>query len=152
MTETNWRLRPAEDRDRPIVAAMLGDAELPVDGLEDHFAGGYVVAEQGGDIVAAGGIEVYGYYGLLRSVVVRERARGQGLGETIVENRLRWSAAKGLRAVYLLTTTVPKFFEHVGFRELSRSEMPSEIQGSKEFSEVCPTSATAMVLRLDPIC
>jgi amino-acid N-acetyltransferase len=152
MGQSNWTLRPAEERDRETVAGLLSGAELPVEGLDEQFEGGYVVAEQDGDIVGAGGIEVYGLYGLLRSVVVHERARGRGLGESIVEDRLRWSARCGLRAVYLLTTTVPEFFEHIGFTQMSRAEMPAEIQGSKEFSEVCPVTATAMVVRLDPLC
>jgi N-acetylglutamate synthase-like GNAT family acetyltransferase len=131
---------------------MLCDAELPTDGLDEQFGDGYVVAEQNGEIMGAGGVEVYGQFGLLRSVVVREALRGKGLGEAIVEDRLRWSARSGLKAVYLLTTTVPEFFQRIGFTEMKRSEMPTQIQGSKEFSEVCPVTATAMVIRLEPLC
>jgi amino-acid N-acetyltransferase len=151
MTERQWKLRPAAEEDRRLVADMLVDAELPIDGLEEQFGESYVIAELEGGVVGAGGIEVHGEYGLLRSVVVREAERGHGLGELIVNDRLRWSARKGLRAVYLLTITVPEFFEHIGFAEMKRNEMPHEIQESKEYSEVCPISATAMMIRLDPI-
>lgn len=152
MTDPRLTLRPAEERDRQKVAGMLAEAELPGEGLEDQFGEGYVVAEIDGRVVGAGGIEIHGSYGLLRSVVVREEKRGHGLGEIIVNDRLKWSARKGLRAVYLLTTTVPQFFEHIGFTEMKRSEMPDEIRVSKEFSDICPASAIAMMVRLDPLC
>jgi N-acetylglutamate synthase-like GNAT family acetyltransferase len=152
MTDPRWRLRPAREGDRETVTAMLADARLPSEGVDDQFGDGYVVAELEGRIVGVGGMEIHGSYGLLRSVVVLEEVRGQGLGQIIVSDRLRWSARKGLRAVYLLTTTVPEFFEHIGFTEMKRAEMPDEIQGSREFSDICPSSAIAMVLRLDPLC
>lgn len=152
MTDPQWKLRPAVEGDRQTVAEMLADAELPVDGLEEQFGEGYVIAELDGRVVGAGGIEVHGNYGLLRSVVVREEARGHGLGVLIVNDRLRWSARKGLRAVYLLTIEVSEFFEHIGFTEMIREEMPDEIQVSKEYAEVCPATATAMMIRLDPLC
>ena len=138
---------------RPLfIVTMLAAADLPGDGMEEQFSDAFVVADHDGKIVGAGGVEVYGRYGLLRSVVVDPAFRGKGLGEAIVSDRLRWSARQGLRAVYLLTTTVPEFFEKIGFTEMSRTEMPTEIQTSKEYSEVCPVTATAMVLRLDPLC
>jgi N-acetylglutamate synthase-like GNAT family acetyltransferase len=152
MSEPLWRLRPVREADRRTVADLLAGADLPVEGLEEQFGEGYVVAELDGRIVGAGGIEVHGRSGLLRSVVVREEARGRGLGQLIVNDRLRWSARKGLRAVYLLTLTVPEFFAHMGFTEMKRHEMPDEIQESREYSEICPATATAMVIRLDPLC
>ncbi|MCK5406884.1 MAG: GNAT family N-acetyltransferase [Candidatus Krumholzibacteria bacterium] len=152
MSETNWRLRTAQEADFGTIAQMLAEADLPGEGMEGQFGNSFVVAEQEGNIVGAGGVEVYGHYGLLRSVVVDPAFRGKGLGEAIVSDRLRWSARQGLRAVYLLTTTVPEFFEKIGFTEMSRAEVPTEIQGSKEYSEICPVTATAMVVRLDPLC
>jgi amino-acid N-acetyltransferase len=152
LNETPWRLRPAEAADYQSVADLLRDAGLPCEGMQEQFGEGYAVADQDGEIVGAGGLEVYGNYGLLRSVVVRPPWRGRGLGEALVDDRLRWSARRGLKAVYLLTTTVPEFFQHIGFTAMERSEVPAEIQSSKEFSEVCPVTAIAMVLRIDPLC
>jgi amino-acid N-acetyltransferase len=152
MNKVPWKLRTAVENDLTTIAEMLKEAELPTEGLADFTASSYVVAEQDGVIVGAGGVEVYGKNGLLRSVVVRPGLQGKGLGGNIVGERLRWAAARGLRAVYLLTTTAPDFFEGAGFNVMSREELPIEVQGSKEFSEVCPVSATAMVLRLEPIC
>lgn len=152
MSNVDWKLRAAGQADFATVHQMLIQAGLPGEGVEEKFCEAFVVAEQNGRIVGAGGIEVYGPYGLLRSVVVVKEFRGEGLGEAIVSDRLRWAARQGLRAVYLLTTTVPEFFEKIGFTEMSRAEMPTEIQGSREYSDICPVTATAMVLRLDPLC
>jgi amino-acid N-acetyltransferase len=152
MTAVAWTLRTATEKDLVTIVEMLEEAGLPVEGLTDFAADSYVVAEQDGIVVGAGGVEVHGCYGLLRSVVVRPVLQGRGVGGKIVGERVRWCAARGLRAVYLLTTTAPDFFEGAGFNVMSRNELPSEVQRSKEFSEVCPVSATAMVLRLDPLC
>ena len=152
MKKKSWTLRTVCEADRDVVAGLLKDADLPVLGLQEQFGEGYVVAEQDGEIAGVGGMEVYGCYGLLRSVVVRPGFRGKGLGEAIVLDRLKWSARQRLKAVYLLTTTVPGFFERLGFSVTPRGEMPVEIQGSKEFTEACPVTATAMVLRVDPLC
>ena len=133
MTSSDWLLRSAGESDRETIIKMLVDAKLPVEGLEEQYGEGYIVAVRDGEIIGAGGIEVYGCYGLLRSVVVTQDERGAGLGAVIVNNRLLWAARRGLHAVYLLTTTVPEFFGHVGFTEMNRAEMPGEIQKSREY-------------------
>jgi amino-acid N-acetyltransferase len=151
MSEKTWILREATEKDLPAVSRLLEEAELPGEGPDKSVEAAFVVAERDGQLVGAGGIEVYGAYGLLRSVVVRQEMQGRGLGGAIVSERLRWAALRGLRAVYLLTTTAPDFFEGAGFNVLNRSDLPIEVRESKEFSEICPVTATAMVLRLEPV-
>jgi amino-acid N-acetyltransferase len=151
MSENKWILRAATGRDATAISELLENADLPGDRPAENVESVFVVAEQDGQVVGAGGVEVYGAYGLLRSVVVRPEMQGRGLGGAIVSERLRWAAVRGLRAVYLLTTTAPDFFEGAGFNVLNRSDLPIEVRESKEFSEICPVTATAMVLRLEPV-
>jgi amino-acid N-acetyltransferase len=126
--------------------AALG---LPVEGLEEQFGEGYVLAvAAGGERVGVGGVETYGRDGLLRSVGVVEARRGEAIGRAIVEERLAWARDRGLRAVYLLTETAPVFFERLGFRHVPRESFPPQVQASKEFSDVCPASAASMKLEL----
>ena len=94
-SEAEAQIRAARPEDLPAVQVLLEEANLPVDGVADHFGEGYTVAEVEGSIVAAGGVEVYGEHGLLRSVVVSPRWRGHGLGERITRERLRWAQDQG---------------------------------------------------------
>ena len=142
------RLRSATPADVEAVRALLAAADLPLEGLEDQFGDGYVLAERAGRVVAAEGIEVYGDDGLLRSAVVDAALRGRGLGERLTRERLDWARRRGLRAVWLLTTTAAPFFDRLGFARVERASAPPALQASREFATVCPSSAACMRLPL----
>src|SRR5690606_36389759 len=135
-------------KDRAGVEALLAAAGLPLDGLADQFPASYAVAEAGGGLAGAAGVERHGDDGLLRSVVVSPEWRGCGLGERLVRDRLAWAAAQGLRTVYLLTTTAPAYFSRLGFLAAQRVHVPAAVQASREFASVCPASAVLLALRL----
>jgi amino-acid N-acetyltransferase len=130
------------------VRALLTEAGLPTDGLEDQFGPRYSVAEVGGALVGAAGLEVYGAFGLLRSVVVASSHRGTRLGKALVADRLAWARGAGLTAVFLLTTTAPRFFAALGFERAAREAAPEEIRSSPEFASVCPGTSVLMRLML----
>ncbi|HEU0013789.1 MAG TPA: arsenic resistance N-acetyltransferase ArsN2 [Longimicrobium sp.] len=140
-------VRAAHPDDRAAVERLLAEAGLPADGLGEQFGEAYAVAEADGRLVGAEGIEVYGGNGLLRSAVVAPEWRGRGVGEALTRERLEWARARGLRAVYLLTTTAPDFFARFGFRRIERSTAPRAIADSVEFS--LTQCASAAVMRLD---
>lgn len=143
-------VRAARPADLDAVQGLLTAANLPVDGVADQFDDGYVVSEADGAIVGAAGLEVYGGYGLLRSVVVAPEWRGRGVAESLVRDRVEWGAARGLRAIYLLTTTAAPYFEKRGFASIERDIVPGAVRRSSEFAEICPTTAVAMELRVSP--
>jgi hypothetical protein len=60
--------------------ALLTDAGLPIDGVPEHFSSFFVV-DDGGKIVGAAGLELYGEHALLRSVVVSGTTKGDGRGD-----------------------------------------------------------------------
>ena len=141
-------IRAAQASDLTAVRALLLEADLPADGLEDQFGPRYAVAEAGGasegGLVGAAGVEVYGAIGLLRSVVVAPSHRGTGLGRALVADRLAWARRQGLTAVYLLTTTATDFFARLGFERVEREGVPPAIRASREFASVCPSTAVVM--------
>jgi amino-acid N-acetyltransferase len=138
-------LVPASTEDASAVRALLEEASLPVDGLEDQFPDAYVIARAGSVPVGAAGLETYGKAGLLRSVVVATGARGKGCGRQLVESRLAYARARGIERVFLLTTTASQYFERLGFTIANRSEAPAALARSPEFASVCPASATCLV-------
>lgn len=140
-------LAPAALEHRASVAALLAEAGLPLDGLDDQFPAAYVVARQGG-IVGVAGLERHGDSGLLRSVAVSERFRNSGLGRLLVTDRVNAARALGIQQIFLLTTTAANYFAKLGFSPSTRAEVPSAIAASIEFASACPSSAAC--LRIEP--
>jgi N-acetylglutamate synthase-like GNAT family acetyltransferase/protein-L-isoaspartate O-methyltransferase len=143
-------VRPATERDLGAAELLLRAASLPIEGLRDQFDDGFVVWEVDGTVIGVAGLEVYGSYGLLRSVAVAEDWRGRGVAEALVKDRVDWGAARGLRAIYLLTTTASGYFGRRGFASVDRDAVPAAVRRSNEFAEVCPATAIAMELRVAP--
>lgn len=148
MSGDSVTIRPATAADVAAVRALLSAAHLPLDGLEEQFADGYAVAEKAGTIIGAEGIETYDDAGLLRSAVVDDRWRGLGIGDALTRDRIDWARSRGLREIYLLTTTAADYFPRHGFARVDRASAPSAVQRSREFAEACPQTAVAMRLVL----
>jgi amino-acid N-acetyltransferase len=136
-------IRGAKAEDRSAVEALLEASGLPTDGVAEHFES-FFVADQGDRIVGAAGLELYAGDALLRSVVVASDVRGTGLGTTLARRALDEARAIGVRAAYLLTTTAESFFPRLGFARIEREDVPPRVRASREFSGVCPASATVM--------
>lgn len=141
-------LRQVGAPQRESIARLLAAAGLPTVGLDFGLADGFVVIESGEKIVAAAGVEAYGAAGLLRSVVVDPAWRDRGLGARLLADRIEWSRGRGLRGLYLLTTTAADWFARHGFRRIERSSAPDAVRSSIEFATACPASAVAMRLVL----
>jgi amino-acid N-acetyltransferase len=137
-------IREASREDLEAVRGLIAEAALPQEGLEDQFGSGYAVAVESGRLVGAAGVERYGRYGLLRSVVTAADRRRCGIGEALVRDRLGWAERAGLGSIYLLTTTAAGFFPRLGFAAVERTAVPLEIRTSREFSSVCPSTAVVM--------
>jgi amino-acid N-acetyltransferase len=142
---------PAKPEHLAAARALLAGADLPVDGLEDQFPAGYVVAIRKGEFVGAAGVEIHGRDGLLRSLVVDAPRRGSGLGHTLTFDRIRLAKEQGVDALWLLTTTAAPFFARLGFVTVERARVPPALQASHEFATACPSSATCMWLDLAPV-
>jgi amino-acid N-acetyltransferase len=142
-THTGWIVRPARADDLPAVRTLLSSCKLPVEGVEDQFGERYVVAEHGDAVVGVAGIELHGAHGLLRSVAVAPESRLSGVGTALVLDRLQWAETE-VQSLYLLTSDAARYFHRHGFRAVARDAAPLEIQRSREFSEMCPSSATLM--------
>ena len=140
---SNGEVRSATSRDRQAVIRLLRAAALPTDGVPATLHDFYV-AEAHGRIVGAIGLELYDGSALLRSAVVDADARGAGIGEALVRRVLDHARTRGIRDVYLLTTTAERYFPRFGFQRIDRQEVPAGVQASVEFQHACPASAVAM--------
>jgi amino-acid N-acetyltransferase len=140
-------VRPASASDLEAIGRLLEEAELPTAGAEE-FLSNFVVAEADGRLLGVAGLEVHDRDGLLRSVAVSAASRGLGLGDRLTRRILDEAGRRGLRRVYLLTTTAADYFPRHGFQRIDREQASPEVKQSVEFREACPASAVAMVLDL----
>jgi len=139
--------RMAQVTDEPAVLELLAASSLPLDGVHDALPW-FMVAEHGGTIIGVAGIEASGPAGdhaLLRSVAVSTPWQSRGLGRALVTRAIAEAEARGVKALYLLTTTADGYFPAFGFTVTSRAAVPADIRATAEFREACPASATVMV-------
>jgi len=137
------RVRPAAPADLAAIERLLTASSLPLDGVRDALAD-FVVAEADDDIVGVAGLEIRCNDALLRSVAVDPDWRSHGLGRALVTRVISDAEARGIRALYLLTTTAEHYFPSFGFRQIAREEVPADVRETTEFSSACPASATVM--------
>ncbi len=136
------RLRPATARDLEAVERLLVTSGLPLDGVREALPG-FLVATSGDSVIGVAGVEPYGGDALLRSVAADWRS--SGVGRALVTRLVADAESRGVRALYLLTTTAGGWFPAFGFRTIAREDAAPAVRESIEFRSACPASATVMV-------
>jgi len=126
---------------------LLKDCGLPYEDCNKHIDN-FIGVFDGKNLVASGAIEDLGEYGLLRSVAVEDRFRGQGLARRIVDKLHQQAVKDGLKALYLLTETAETYFSHYGYRNVDRDALPEVVKSTQQFQSLCPASAQAMLFPL----
>ena len=142
-------LRGARTEDEGEISALLARCELPNEDIAEHLAD-FVVAVAENEIVGTVGLEVIGRSGLLRSLAVAPSMRGFGLAKGLWRRLKKRAELNGVGELYLLTTTAEGFFSRLGFETVERDAVPEGVQGTKEYSSLCPTSAVCMRRRIGP--
>jgi amino-acid N-acetyltransferase len=137
------RLRRATQKDLQLVQGLLKSNNLCYEDIPQKVSSLFI-GHLRDQVMGIGGVETYGRYGLLRSVVVEEEYRGEGYGSALVELIMKNAKKNGVKDLYLLTTTAEGFFAKMGFEKIKRDEVPSQIQNTTEFKELCPKSSICM--------
>ena len=140
-------IEPARAEDVARVKELLREQRLPLDGLDDHLDT-LLVAREGARVVGSVALELYEDGALLRSLAVAPVVQGQGVGRLLTESVVRLARQRGVRDVFLLTTTAQHYFPRFGFETVDRVEVPESVRQSVEFRSACPASAIAMRARV----
>ena len=143
-TQMDYQIEKAKPKELLQVRSILERCELPSEDLTNDHMQHFFIAKADTGLIGTIGLEMYNGYGLLRSLAVRSNFRGSGLGTVLVRNIESYAKKLGIDAMYLLTTTADRFFRDLGYKELTRQEVPELILQSKEFAQICPSSAVAM--------
>jgi arsenate reductase (thioredoxin) len=141
--ETTFTIYPAQTTDLAAIITLLQQNKLPVEDIADGQQQFWVIKD-GDNIAGAIGIEVYGNYGLLRSMATDKAYRNKGIAAILVDSLFEFAKKQKLTAIYLLTETAQHYFEKKGFVTVNRDGVPAEIKQSKEFTHLCPSTAIVM--------
>ena len=132
----------------PAAVDLLQRAGLPSEDLTDEQLEAFFLAGDPTTPLGIVGLELSPPHGLLRSLAVDAPARAVGVGSRLLAHAEAHARSRGVRSLYLLTTTAEAFFAARGYAPADRSEAPPIIRSSTEFTALCPASAALMVKHL----
>jgi len=143
------RIVPASPADAVEIKRLLEDSGLPTADITPRLLEHFLVLRDGPALLAVVGVEPAGDAALLRSLAVAESRRGSGLGRKMVAAAEAMAGARGIGALYLLTTTASGHFSRLGYRDAVRDAAPAGIRATPQFSGLCPASSAFMVKVLE---
>ncbi|GAB3915626.1 arsenic resistance N-acetyltransferase ArsN2 [Larkinella terrae] len=136
-------IETARSENREALLFLLEQAHLLTDDLPPELSD-FIIAKNSDAIIGIAGLERFGSVALLRSVAVDPQHQGKRIGQQLVNRLLETAQATGLTDVYLMTTGAGAYFERYGFQSVDRQSVPMVIQRTRQFSELCPSSAVVM--------
>jgi amino-acid N-acetyltransferase len=131
---------PEADVKKLLASAQLPTIDITPEHLE-HFFGVWVDSSLEGVV----GLELFGSVALLRSLAVVASKRSSGLGTALLARAEQYAVEKGVRSIFLLTTTAEPYFRKRGYSPLLREAAPEAVQKTAEFTSICPASSEFMV-------
>jgi amino-acid N-acetyltransferase len=138
----------AAPQDWEPLVGMLVTAGLPTEDLSASALADFVVArdESGGQDEIAGfaGLQKHSGFGLVRSLVVADSRRGQGIGAMLLDNIARRARRAEIMQLWLLTIDADGFFSRHGFSVATRESAPAPIRATEEFMSLCSGDAVLM--------
>ncbi len=136
-------IRASTRDDDARIRAFLEAAGLPAADVETGRQE-YLLAEEGGTLIGTIGLERAGQDGLSRSLAVAPERRGRGLAARLDQAVVELARARGVRTLYLLTTTAEGYAARRGYQRIPRSEVPPAVLALPQFEALCPGTAVCM--------
>ena len=144
------KIKPFSVEDEKEVLRLLSEFELPIEDLTINKLQDFIVARQeDGFVIGAVGIEAYQDIGLLRSLVVHPNHQAKGLGRFLTNELEFFARKRGVKDLYLLTTTAADFFLKLGYQFVQKATVPDPIKSTEEFKSICPESAVCLYKYLE---
>lgn len=135
---------PALDEDHAAIVRMLDGMDMRTSDLTPAMLRDFLLQRAEGRVAGVVGLEIMGEVALLRSLAVDENGRRRGLGGALVHAAERHALERGVRRLFLLTTTAVDFFEKRGFQPTDKRQAPARVRGTTQFSTLCPASSVLM--------
>lgn len=141
------KFRTASNNDLAQIIDILKHVNLPYDDCQYHLDS-FMVIEKSEEIIGVGGLELYKETALLRSVAIVDKFQGHSIGDRLCSKLINQATKLGITEIYLLTETAEAYFKNRGFVTIRREEAPEPIKQTRQFSGLCPSSATVMKMQL----
>lgn len=129
------------------VKELLQLSNLPYSDISEapvHFFG----IKENNKLVAIGALEIYGINAILRSLAVHQTHQNHGYGKQMVRFLENKAIEKGIKNLFLLTSTAADFFKKLAYLPQQRDLCPPEILSSSQFRDICPQSASCLFKKL----
>lgn len=130
------------------LATTLAQAGLPIQDLTDGGRRFFRFREDGHLIGFIGWEMVGDAAALLRSLVVVPDRRRLGAGRLITQWALLRLAGLGVTDAWALTSTAESLAARLGFRRVDRATAPTALRSTRQFADLCGSSALLMHKRL----
>lgn len=130
------------------MSVLLASQGLPTADLTPALLENFIAGYDQDILMVVGGLEFRGAFGLLRSVVTAKEFRGRGLAATMVNRLEEIARRRGIEVMYLITIDSEGYFTRLGYSVIPRDEVPNAIQGTAQFSDLCPATAAVMMKKL----
>ena len=126
-------IRKASVKDVPSIAEIVNFyaqkgimLQRPISRIYDNVRD-YHIIEHDGEIVGCGALHVmWSDLAEIRAIALKDGFMGKGYGKQIVEKLVEETKTLEIEKVFVLTYQ-QKFFEKMGFSEISKSELPHKI-------------------------
>lgn len=135
----------------PELVELLQACELPTEDVYEEKPLVFFGCREARRLIAVVGVETGPETALLRSLAVAPDARGRGLAQRLVAFVEHLNAARGVPALYLLTTTAADFFRQLGYADTPRERAPDAIRAGAQFSRLCPDDADFLMKPLNRV-
>jgi amino-acid N-acetyltransferase len=132
------------------IKQLLAGCDLIYEDITPELLEHFLLKRDGARLIAVIGLEVKNQFALLRSLAVDAEYRNRGIATGLVCKIEDYAKSLNLESLYLLTMTAEDFFKKCGYLHTARDSVPAGIQGTAEFLNLCPASASCMVKHLNP--
>jgi amino-acid N-acetyltransferase len=145
------KIELANPNDESSVKQVLSDCELPNEDITLDHLDHFLILRDNDRITGVVGLEIFGKCALLRSLAVTQSNRAKGFATQLTKQAEAYARSKKVGALYLLTLTAEGFFAKQGYQKTDPKSVPTVLQQTTEFKNICPTSAVCMVKSLGVI-
>ncbi len=108
----------------------------------------FLAARWSGEIVGTIGLEIVSNDGLVRSLAISDKFRGQGVAKDLATAIERYARSKGVNTLYLITTTAENFFTKSGYEGIPRESAPDNVKSLDEFQRFTAKTAVCMYKKI----
>jgi amino-acid N-acetyltransferase len=127
------------------IREILKNEDLPFNDLTENHLKSFLIIRDRNKIIGIVGSEIFKSSALLRSLVVLVEFKQKNIATQRVAQIESWLIRQDITTLYLLTTTATDFFLMHKFEGVNRSDVPSELLNTEEFTSLCPDTTVCMV-------